>query len=129
MQSEYNNKDRTTKRNKLTEGDPIAQFKEKMNAVHKDDYKLENTINLEYLENCIDNINPKKSIYLNPVAFILGFYILKNKVIDKQRFSNLNDHFKILMETNYISPIDVIRYARYIIINNEFRIDEQQKIK
>uniref|UniRef100_A0A6C0E2X1 Uncharacterized protein n=1 Tax=viral metagenome TaxID=1070528 RepID=A0A6C0E2X1_9ZZZZ len=129
MQSEYKHKERTTKRNKLNEGDPIAQFKEKMNAVllsikDQDDFPKElKTINLEYLENCIDNIhysNPEKSIHLNPVAFILGFYILKNKEINKEKFVSLNT-VEDLMEENFISSIDVIRYARYFIMNNEFK--------
>jgi hypothetical protein len=122
MQSEFKHKERTTKRNKLIEGDPISQFKEKMNAVLNNNDQLKDNINMEYLENCIDNIhysNPEKSIYLNAVAFIFGFYILKNKKIDKEKFQSL-DKFKDLMEENFISPIDVIRYARYFIINNEF---------
>jgi hypothetical protein len=122
MQSEFKHKERTTKRNKLIEGDPISQFKEKMNAVLNNNDELKDNINMEYLENCIDNIhysNPEKSIYLNAVAFIFGFYILKNKKIDKEKFQSL-DKFKDLMEENFISPIDVIRYARYFIINNEF---------
>jgi hypothetical protein len=140
MQSEFKHKERTTKRNKLNEGDIIAQFKEKMNAIINNNDELKNKINLEYLENCIDNIhysNPEKSIYLNAVAFILGFYILKNKKINKEKFESLNN-LKDLMEDNSISSIDVIRYARYFIINNEFIMDnnidvnnddEQQTIK
>ena len=123
MQSEFKHKERTTKRNKLIEGDPIAQFKEKMNAILLSEGELERIINIEYLENCIDNIhysNPEKSIYLNPIAFILGFYILKNKKINRDKFKSL-DNFKILMDENFISSIDVLRYARYWIINNEFK--------
>lgn len=124
MQSEYKHKDRTTKRNILNDGDPIAQFKEKMNAVLLSEDELKKTINLEYLENYIDNIhysNPEKSIYLNAVAFILGFYILKNKTINKKKYESLDD-FKYLMEDNFIHKADVIRYARYFIMNNEFII-------
>ena len=46
MQSEYKHKDRTTKRNILNDGDPIAQFKEKMNAVLLSEDELKKTINL-----------------------------------------------------------------------------------
>ena len=128
MQSEFKYKDRTTKRNKLIEGDPIAQFKEKMHGVFNEDKNKDNIldaiINIEFLEKEIDKIhesNPEKSIYLNPVAFILGFYILENKKINKHKFESLDNKFKYLMENNFISSIDVIRYARYFILNNEFK--------
>lgn len=53
--------------------------------------------------------------YLNPFAYVLGYYITQGtkKIID----NNLKDSFNIIKGETSISDIDIIRYARYWMIN------------
>jgi hypothetical protein len=53
--------------------------------------------------------------YLNPFGYILGYYVTQGnkKIID----TNLKDSFNIIKGESSISDVDIIRYARYWIIN------------
>jgi hypothetical protein len=53
--------------------------------------------------------------YLNPFGYVLGYYVTQgtSKIIDKK----LQDAFNIIKGESSISEPDIIRYARYWIIN------------
>jgi hypothetical protein len=50
-------------------------------------------------------------MYKNPTAYVLGYYTLKNNVINKDK---VNKVFKVLNKFESITEPDVIRYARFV---------------
>ena len=57
--------------------------------------------------------------YLNPIAFALGYLLVKNdKTIDEITFNKSDFQDLIKKHSDTISPEDVIRYARFFTLKN-----------
>jgi|TARA_B110000259_G_scaffold187976_1_gene244284 hypothetical protein len=105
---------------KLTQAEKIM-----MNPLEKFRYNLKNTIYglnklnesklfddaiISYLEEMainVDNIGRK-----NVLAYILGFYIIKNKKINQTRFQDVIKNILPELDNENVKPPDLIRYGR-----------------
>lgn len=81
--------------------DAIARQLKSQNII----YLSEN--NIQYLLKKIDNVPNIK--YKNPTGYVLGYYVIDEKTIDKKKFNLLKPH---LSHLNYpMKQTDVLRYA------------------
>ena len=71
------------------------------------------------LDNFLGNKSSNYGKYLNPIAFALGYLLVKKDgTIDEITFNKPDFQEMISNHTDTISPEDVIRYARFFILKN-----------
>ena len=116
MQSDIKSYERTLKRMNQYDNnskDPIERVKGRIEAVclETEIYDYENTQELIELFN--DKIEHSKKQYINPTAFIFGFFVITDNKIDKKKLNEIfrnNNYSKELID---VDLVDIIRYARF----------------
>jgi hypothetical protein len=114
MQSDIKSYERTLKRMNQydnTSKDPIERVKGTIEAIclKTEIYDYDNT--QELLELFDDKIEHNKKQYINPTAFIFGFFVTTGNKIDKKK---INEIFKKYNnELVNVELVDIIRYARF----------------
>jgi len=114
MQSDIKSYERTLKRMNQYDNnskDPIERVKGRIEAIclQTEIYDYEN---IQELIDLYDNIDNNKKQYINPTAFIFGFFVITNKKIDKKKINELKKYNNILVD-NDVELVDIIRYARF----------------
>jgi hypothetical protein len=127
MQSDIKSYERTLKRMNQYDNnskDPIERVKGRIEAIclQTEIYDYEN---IQELIDLYDNIDNNKKQYINPTAFIFGFFVITNKKIDKKKINELKKYNNILVD-NDVELVDIIRYARFWLFT-VLNIEEESK--
>jgi transcriptional regulator NrdR family protein len=114
MQSDIKSFERTLKRMNQYDNnskDPIERVKGSIEAIclKTEIYDYDNV--QELLELFDEKIEQNKKQYINPTAFIFGFFVTTGNKIDKKK---INEIFKKYNnELVNVELVDIIRYARF----------------
>jgi hypothetical protein len=116
MQSDIKSYERTLKRMNQYDNnskDPIERVKGSIEAIclKTEIYDYENT--QELLEIFDNKIEHNKKQYINPTAFIFGFFITTGNTIDKKKLNEILKNNNYNTELVNIELVDIIRYARF----------------
>ena len=127
MQSDIKSYERTLKRMNQYDNnskDPIERVKGRIEAIclQTEIYDYDN---IQELIDLYDNIDHNKKQYINPTAFIFGFFVITNKKIDKKKINELKKYNNILVD-NDVELVDIIRYARFWLFT-VLNIEEESK--
>ena len=110
--------------------DTRESFRNQINRIGLDT-ELYTTSELEEIIENIEKNVEKRVIYLNPLATVLGYYVIRNRKIDENllKLNNIQHINALLLEFN-VSRIDIIRYAKLWlkIIGSEVEAEEEDEI-
>ena len=114
MQSDIKSYERTLKRMNQYDNnskDPIERVKGSIEAVclKTEIYDYENT--QELLELFDDKVEHNKKQYINPTAFIFGFFVITGNKIDKKKINEIIKKYN--NDLVNVELVDIIRYARF----------------
>lgn len=111
--------ERTVRSYNVTGGDgppvtPLQKFSRNLLTFLLDNEDFFSQSTTDYLlEDFLGNKSSNYGKYLNPIAFALGYLLVKGQTIDKTIFDKTDFQNMIEKHADTISPEDVIRYARY----------------
>lgn len=118
MQSDIKSYERTLKRMNQYDNnskDPIERVKGRIEAtcLKTEMYDYGNI--QELIELFDANIEQSKKQYINPTAFIFGFFVTTGNKIDKKKINEIskNDKYNEELIDNDVELVDIIRYARF----------------
>jgi len=118
MQSDIKSFERTLKRMNQYDNnskDPIERVKGRIEAACLKT-EMYDYANIQELIELFDvNIEQSKKQYINPTAFIFGFFVTTGNKIDKKKLNEIskNDKYNEELIDNDVELVDIIRYARF----------------
>jgi hypothetical protein len=130
MQSDIKTYERTLlRKNQYDEKskDPIERVKGRIEAICIDN-DIYNYKDIEELSDIIDQLEYNKRQYINPAAFIFGYYVITNKNIDKKKIDEVFNKYNFILQKNGVEKVDIIRYARFWLFTI-LNIEEPKKTK
>ena len=118
MQSDIKSYERTLKRMNQYDNnskDPIERVKGRIEAVCLKTEMYDYGNIQELIELFDANIEQSKKQYINPTAFIFGFFVTTGNKIDKKKINEIskNDKYNEELIDNDVELVDIIRYARF----------------
>ena len=118
MQSDIKSYERTLKRMNQYDNnskDPIERVKGRIEAVCLKTEMYDYGNIQELIELFDANIEQSKKQYINPTAFIFGFFVTTGNKIDKKKLNEIfkNDKYNEELADNDVELVDIIRYARF----------------
>ena len=95
--------------------DPIERVKGRIEAVCLKTEMYDYGDIQELIELFDANIEQSKKQYINPTAFIFGFFVTTGNKIDKKKLNEIskNDKYSEELIDNDVELVDIIRYARF----------------